>query len=80
MITIDVTDELEIKNEKNLTPTRRLSDIIWWGIWKNGNGKNIPKPQDWTCLGQITTQVEINNGKWSIKWAAFQDDIEMNVV
>jgi hypothetical protein len=66
MITIDVTDEMEIKTEKNKTPKSRLSDIIWWGIWKNGKGTINPKPQDLTYLGQITTQVEINNGKWRI--------------
>jgi hypothetical protein len=43
MITIDVTDELETKNEKNSTPRIRLSDIIWWGIWKNGHGVINPK-------------------------------------
>jgi hypothetical protein len=66
MITIDITDELEIKTEKNKTLKRRLSDIIWWGIWKNGNGKTNPKPDEITYLGQITTQIEINNGKWRV--------------
>ncbi len=67
MITIDVTDELEIKTEKNMTPKRRLSDLIWWGIWKNNNGNHHSNPQELTYLGQITTQIEINNGKWSVK-------------
>jgi hypothetical protein len=66
MITIDVTDELEIKNEKNMTPKRRLSDIIWWGIWKNKNGTIHPNPQESIYLGQITLLGEINNGKWRV--------------
>jgi len=67
MITIDVTDELEIKNETMKIPRFRLSDLIWWGIWKNGNGVISPKPQETIYLGQITLQSEINDGKWRIR-------------
>lgn len=66
MITIDVTDELETKNEKNSTPRISLSDIIWWGIWKNGHGVTNPKSPESIFLGQITLQHEIDTGKWRV--------------
>lgn len=66
MITIDVTDELETKNENIKIPSIRLGDIIWWGIWKNKNGVIHHQPQESIFLGQITLLGEVNNGKWRV--------------